>query len=257
MMCTFLGYSLILTIDKVLFSLCLQSEKDIEEKKDPATVLADIIKLIEEEKDEVSLEKIKEKMGDYLISNGSETDTVPSLAINEDQTDDTNESKNLFKPPQPNKKGCFGGTATPFVIVVALSIHSFFEGMALGLQKSFSGTASIFLAIAIHKCFAGMSLGISLLKTHPDNIKLCRCLILIFASSSPVGIILGMLIRDTDTLVEIIFTSLAAGTFVYIGCSEVIVKEFSQPGLRLWKLLAYSIGASIIICLFFVPSPDK
>jgi len=66
-----------------------------------------------------------------------------------------------------------------------------------------------------------------------------------------------MLIRDTDTLVEIIFTSLAAGTFVYIGCSEVIVKEFSQPGLRLWKLLAYSIGASIIICLFFVPSPDK
>jgi len=83
-MCTFLGYSLILTIDKVLFSLCLESEKDLEEKKDPATVLADIIKLIEEEKDEVSLEKIKEKMGDYLVSNGSETDTVPSLAINED-----------------------------------------------------------------------------------------------------------------------------------------------------------------------------
>ena len=84
MMCTFLGYSLILTIDKVLFSLCLESEKDLEEKKDPATVLADIIKLIEDEKDEVSLEKIKEKMGDYLVSNGSETDTVPSLAINED-----------------------------------------------------------------------------------------------------------------------------------------------------------------------------
>jgi len=140
--------------------------------------------------------------------------------------------------------------------MVALSIHSLFEGMALGLQKTLSGTASIFAAIAIHKCFAGMSLGISLLKTYPDNIKLCRCLILIFAISSPIGITLGMLIRNTDTLVEIVFTSLAAGTFVYIGCSEVIVKEFSQPDLRLWKLLAYILGASIIICLFFVPRPE-
>ena len=133
----------------------------------------------------------------------------------------------LIKPPQALQKRWCGGTTTPFVIVVALSIHSFFEGMALGLQTTLAGTASIFLAIAIHKCFVGMSLGISLLKTSPDNTKLCRCLILIFAASSPVGITLGMLIRTSDSLVETIFTSLAAGTFLYIGCSEVIVKEFS------------------------------
>jgi len=162
----------------------------------------------------------------------------------------------LIKPPQALQKRWCGGTTTPFVIVVALSIHSFFEGMALGLQTTFAGTASIFLAIAIHKCFVGMSLGISLLKTQPDNIKLCRCLILIFAASSPIGITLGMLIRNTDSLIETIFTSLAAGTFLYIGCSEVIVKEFSQPDFRLWKLLAYFIGATIISCLFFLPKPD-
>ena len=51
---------------------------------------------------------------------------------------------------------------------------------------------------------------------------------------------------------EIIFTSLAAGTFVYIGCSEVIIKEFAVIEHRVWKMVAYLSGALIITSLFFI-----
>jgi zinc transporter ZupT len=35
-------------------------------------------------------------------------------------------------------------------------------------------------------------------------------------------------------MVEIIFSSFAAGTFIYIAASEVIVEEFSMPGSKKW-----------------------
>ena len=135
--------------------------------------------------------------------------------------------------------------------MVALSVHSFFEGLALGLCKSFSSVLSLLLAIFIHKGIAGMALGISLVKTFPDNITLCKWLVFSFAISSPIGISIGMMIQNSNDIVQVIFTCLAAGTFVYIGCSEIIVQEFSVPGLRIVKLLAYLLGALIIILLWF------
>ena len=135
--------------------------------------------------------------------------------------------------------------------MIALSVHSFFEGFALGLAREFATAFSIFLAILIHKGIAGMSLGISLVRTFPDDLALCKWLVFSFAISSPIGIALGMALANTDDIIEVIFSSLAAGTFVYIGCSEVVVNEFSVPGLRVVKLLAYLVGALIIILLWF------
>jgi solute carrier family 39 (zinc transporter), member 1/2/3 len=149
------------------------------------------------------------------------------------------------------KEHCCSNT-TPFVIMIALSVHSFFEGLALGLCTTFANTMGIFIAILVHKGVAGMSLGISLMKTFPDNGRMIKSLVFCFAVSSPVGIFIGMLIASASDLVQVIFTSLAAGTFVYIGCSEVIVNEFSRPEYRVLKLFMYLLGAGMIMCLFFV-----
>jgi solute carrier family 39 (zinc transporter), member 1/2/3 len=162
------------------------------------------------------------------------------IARNEDAVDE---------PEKP--KGCCDKGTTPFILMVALSIHSFFEGFALGLCREFGTATSIFFAILIHKGIAGSSLGISLVKTFPDDITLCKWLVFSFAISSPIGIALGMSLANASELVEVIFTCLAAGTFVYIGCSEVVVQEFSVPGDRLLKLAAYLVGALIIILLWF------
>ena len=136
--------------------------------------------------------------------------------------------------------------------MIALSIHSFFEGLATGLASSESACLNMVIAIVVHKGAAALSLGISLVKTFPNDFRLARWLILIFSSATPVGVAIGIGLGALGPIYDIIFSSLAAGTFLYIGCNEVIVQEFSIAGLRWWKLLAFLVGLSIIVGLFFM-----
>jgi zinc transporter 1/2/3 len=78
-------------------------------------------------------------------------------------------------------------------------------------------------------------------------------LMAIFAFASPLGCAIGMALESTaSVVVNVVFSSLAAGTFVYIACSEVVVEEFSTPGNRWVKLLVFIIGAGIITSLLFL-----
>lgn len=61
-----------------------------------------------------------------------------------------------------------------------------------------------------------------------------------------------MLLANAAEIYEVIFSSIAAGSFVYIACSEVVVEEFSIPGNRYWKLFFFILGASIITSLWFL-----
>ena len=61
-----------------------------------------------------------------------------------------------------------------------------------------------------------------------------------------------MAVSNAGDIYEIIFSSIAAGSFVYIACSEVVVEEFAIPGNRYWKLLAFLLGAAVITCLYFL-----
>lgn len=141
---------------------------------------------------------------------------------------------------------------TPFVLMIALSVHSIFEGLAVGLTPDLKNTFNMVLAIAIHKGAAASSLGISLVKTFPDDFKLCRWLVFTFSLATPLGIIMGMLLKNAGTIYDIIFNSLAAGSFVYIACSEVIVEEFTIPGNRMWKLLTFLLGIAVITSLWLL-----
>jgi hypothetical protein len=51
---------------------------------------------------------------------------------------------------------------------------------------------------------------------------------------------------------EVVFNCLAAGTFLYISCSEVIIDEFGKPENKKLKFLFYLIGLAFITSLLFV-----
>lgn len=54
-------------------------------------------------------------------------------------------------------------------------------------------------------------------------------------------------------MVEILFSSFAAGTFVYIAASEVIVEEFAVLGHNKWlKMFTFLLGATIITCMWLM-----
>ena len=141
---------------------------------------------------------------------------------------------------------------TPFVLLIGLGLHSVFEGLALGLEKEDSKVEIFALAILLHKGAAGMSLGISMGRTFPDEKRFVLFMLTLFAIFTPLGVILGMILSDGNEMVEIICSSLAAGSFLYIACSEVIVEEFSISQNRFLKLFFFILGIGIITSLLFL-----
>lgn len=135
--------------------------------------------------------------------------------------------------------------------MIALSVHSLFEGLAVGIEPQLHEVWSLIIAIAMHKGAAAISLGISLQKNFPTNFRMVFSLALFFALASPIGIIFGIILQSTSPMVNVIFSSLAAGTFIYIACSEVVVEEFSLPGDRFKKYFLFILGALIITALWF------
>ena len=117
---------------------------------------------------------------------------------------------------------------TPFVLLIGLGTHALFEGLALGMTSDYNSLVQFAIAILIHKGAEGLALGISLIKAFPTSRHFNIGIMVLFSLFTPTGVLLGIvLIQGKHEIYEIIFASMAAGTFIYIACSEVIVQQFS------------------------------
>jgi len=160
---------------------------------------------------------------------------------------DQNDFKNDFLIPKEenNEKNI-----TSYLLILALSIHAAFEGIALGLQDKPRDMFYMLLAIAFHKWVEALSIGIHLNKSQIDKETVIK-LIVCFSLMTPVGCILGICLSGISTLLEASFLSISAGSFIYISASEVIVEEFSVSKYKLEKFLAF-LGGAAIICFMTV-----
>jgi solute carrier family 39 (zinc transporter), member 1/2/3 len=130
--------------------------------------------------------------------------------------------------------------------LVALSIHSFIGGLALGAEQDTSRILVIFFAIFAHKSAEGFALGVSLARSAISP-ALARRLIAIFATSTPIGGLIGMALGQAidgplAARVEAVFLSLAAGTFMYVATFDVLRDEFPQASARFSTWLAMALG---------------
>lgn len=55
------------------------------------------------------------------------------------------------------------------LLLIALSVHSVFEGLAVGLQHSISEVLSLFTALLLHKLIMAASIGVSLATSQEDQ----------------------------------------------------------------------------------------
>ena len=141
---------------------------------------------------------------------------------------------------------------TPYVLLLALSFHGIFEGIALGLRSEVKGTLTLLFAIAAHKWAAALTLGISFVKIGTPNKKFL-ILIIIFALIGPIGMIIGLILSTTtNELIEGVFLAISTGTFIYIACSEVIVEEFESGGNKIWKFVLFIVGGVLAASLSFL-----
>ncbi|XP_033634010.1 zinc transporter ZIP1-like [Asterias rubens] len=142
------------------------------------------------------------------------------------------------------------------LLLLALSLHSLFEGLALGLQSNIAQLLGIFSAIVIHKTILALSLGVNFVQSNLHKATVIQSSIC-FSVMAPIGIVIGVLVTEGFNSIAHGITSgvlqgLATGTFLYITFFEVLPMEMSQPGDRLLKLLSTLIGFSVIVGTLFL-----
>lgn len=106
-----------------------------------------------------------------------------------------------------------------YLTAIMLSIHSFLAGAALGLSDSYSIVTVILFAILAHKWAASFSLAIQINKSDV-SVRAGILLFLVFAMMTPLGILFGASATHymkSVPLLEPLFVSMAAGTFLYLG----------------------------------------
>jgi len=151
------------------------------------------------------------------------------------------------------------------VLVIALSLHSLFEGLAIGLQPTFDDTIQLFGALALHKGILAFSLGLNMVQSKLGT----RAVIISsvsFSLSSPVGTAIGIAIVDMwsdSTAANATIGALqgiACGTFIYIIFFEILPHEFMKKRTRTYpdrmlKVLFLIIGFCVIVGVLFL-DPD-
>lgn len=111
----------------------------------------------------------------------------------------------------------------PYILAIALSFHSFFEGIAVGLLTNLKVLINLIIGITIHTTIASTSLGIALASNVEISGKSAFLCLFGYACSKPIGIIVGFVLTTAPTLIGVIFTSMAGGIFVYVAYSEILV----------------------------------
>lgn len=147
-------------------------------------------------------------------------------------------------------------TLRSVLLLIALSFHSLFEGLAIGLQQELGQLISLFIAVIVHKAIMAFSLGLTIAQAH-ITVKQYILANLIFSVSSPIGMGIGILLADLQQslgrdIANGVLQGMAGGTFLYITFFEVLPHELNQPKNRMVKLLFVLLGYSSICGLLFI-----
>ncbi|XP_008297206.1 zinc transporter ZIP1 [Stegastes partitus] len=143
-----------------------------------------------------------------------------------------------------------------FILVFSLSLHSVFEGLAVGLLENAGEVLEICLAMMIHKSIVSFSLTVKLSQGRLRRSAVAGCLLL-FAAMSPLGIALGIALTETKTtpqhqLARCTLEGLAAGTFIYITFMEILPHELAVPANRIPKVAMLLVGFAVVTAVLFI-----
>ncbi|XP_064354917.1 zinc transporter ZIP1 isoform X2 [Dromaius novaehollandiae] len=142
-----------------------------------------------------------------------------------------------------------------FLLVFSLSLHSVFEGLAVGLQEAEAKVLEICLALLIHKCVVAFSLALTLLQGRLRPRAVAACLLL-FALMSPLGIGLGVAVTAGAGALQRLWRSvlegLAAGTFLYITFLEILPHGLGAPRHRILKVILLIAGFALVTAILFI-----
>lgn len=147
-------------------------------------------------------------------------------------------------------------TLRSILLLIALSLHSVFEGLAVGLQRKTAQVVGVFAGLFLHKMILSFSLGMSLVQSKLSYKSMLKSIVL-FSLSSPFGIGLGLLIIDLwdsriSVLIQGLLQGIACGTFLYVTFFEILPHELNSSAIRLVKVVFLILGFSTVTAVVFM-----
>lgn len=190
-----------------------------------------------------------------LLPSTSGDDFVQSVAIVADIGIEGEQPKSSAEADEHSHSHDVMKSYGAYLLMLFLSLHSVFEGIALGIQNDTHNILTLFIGIILHKWAEGVSLATAFIKSRKDRTRALG-LMFIFALASPVGISIGMGVASYDSPEATgTFTALAAGTFLYVACNEIIAHEFDDSTQRPLRYVALAAGVGLI-CLVTALNPE-
>ncbi|XP_047736750.1 protein zntD-like isoform X2 [Hyalella azteca] len=135
------------------------------------------------------------------------------------------------------------------IIVLALSFHAVFEGLAVGLQQNVADVWYLFYAIAAHKFVIAFCVGLELI-SGGTKLVLTVVYMITFAMVTPLGIAIGIVVTEgigsPNSLSHLwtvtVLQGMAGGTILYVTFCEVLERERNRKNGRFSKLAALIVG---------------
>lgn len=116
------------------------------------------------------------------------------------------------------------------LMIIAVSLHNFPEGMAIGSMGALNNPWSLTLLIMLHNIPEGLVMAVPLYRAGYSKIK---CVLMVALSGLPTifGGLCGFLVGNVSPWFASICLSLAAGTMLYIVFEETLKEgyEHSRP----------------------------
>lgn len=119
-------------------------------------------------------------------------------------------------------------TKSAVVLLVAMSLHSLIETVALGIANDKTSAAMMAASIGLHQPAETLALLVAFLKTSLPTETIVKYL-LCFSVVGPLGVSIGLLInRMASSTIDALIVAVTAGTFIYMGATEIANEEFED-----------------------------
>lgn len=156
--------------------------------------------------------------------------------------------------PDFNKDDPVVASVRGLLVVLALSVHELFEGLAIGLQTSTNYVWYMLGAVSAHKLVIAFCVGVELVSSK-TKLVLMLVYMTTFAMVSPLGIGIGIALSEADDgsgnsdVPNVILKGLATGTLLYVVFFEILQKQHNNKESGLMQLLAIGVGFGLLFGL--------
>ncbi|XP_071443987.1 zinc transporter ZIP2-like [Hetaerina americana] len=154
------------------------------------------------------------------------------------------------------------------MLLLALSLHSSIEGLAIGIESTAKGVLFMLIMVAVHKFAIAFYLGAETVlfvgpsegrQETPASVGKAAIFLAIFSLSSAVGIFAGAMVghsgleAERSEVVGAFLQAIASGALVYVSLIEIIPRERARcHSIGLFQFIGVTLGFATPVGLNFI-----